>query len=81
MQRTGSIANVIKYINENITDDLTLEKISDALFISKYYLCRNFKKTTGMTVLDYVKERRISMAKKGDCLLWVIPKDVLPTDF
>lgn len=58
------VSEAINYINKNIAYDLTLTQISEALFLNKNYLSRRFKEKTSMTILEYIKERRISMAKK-----------------
>ena len=58
--------NVIDYLNANITDNLSLDNLAAAMFISKSYLCRIFKAHTGTTIQEYFSARRISLAK---CLL------------
>lgn len=64
-QKTNDdISRALIYINDNIINDISLEQISKALFMNKSYLCRQFKKATGMTVIEYIKNRRLSMAKK-----------------
>ena len=41
-----------------------LEDLSKKTGMSRYYLCHYFKAKTGMTILDYVKWKRIDLAKK-----------------
>ncbi len=57
-----TIKNVINYINNSYTEDITLEMLSDRFFISKYYLCHIFKKATGLTVLQYINQKRLTLA-------------------
>lgn len=61
--RGGILQRAIEYINANIYDDLSIDKICDAVHISKYHFCRNFKAVTGNTVMDYVLKTRIINAK------------------
>lgn len=54
------INKIINYINSHYTDDLTLDFLCERFFISKYYLCRIFKKRTGLTIQTYIKEKRLA---------------------
>ncbi|NLL70283.1 MAG: helix-turn-helix transcriptional regulator [Epulopiscium sp.] len=58
------VHNVITYINENYTSDITLEMICKELYISKYYLCHTFKETTGVTVISFIHTKRLSEAER-----------------
>lgn len=60
----GIIASVLSYIDENITEKITLEDIEKHTFVSKYHICHKFKKTVGMTPGEYILKRRISLTKK-----------------
>ena len=57
------MSEAIRYINENISSDIDVDKICAAVNISKYYFCRQFKKHTGMTVMKYILKTRIVLAK------------------
>lgn len=54
----------IKYVNEYLTRDLTLEFLSNKFFVSKYYLCRAFKKHNGISIHGYIVYKRIMLAKQ-----------------
>jgi AraC-like DNA-binding protein len=57
-------AKVIRYLNENITRDLSLDNIARRFFVSKYYLCRAFKKHNGVSVHVYINHKRVMYAKQ-----------------
>ncbi|MBR2466503.1 MAG: helix-turn-helix transcriptional regulator [Clostridia bacterium] len=57
-------ARVIKYLNENIDKNINLDKIAKRFFVSKYYLCRAFKKHNGISVHGYINRKRIMLAKQ-----------------
>ncbi len=57
-------ARVIKYLNDNIDKDITLDKLSRRFFVSKYYLCRAFKKHNGISVHGYITQKRVMYAKQ-----------------
>lgn len=61
---SNAVKNVIEYINENIAENLALSHLAEKFFMSKYHLCRSFKKYTGFTVNQYITYRRIMIAKE-----------------
>ena len=63
VQNTAAL-KVSAYINQNLAGDLSLDRLSEEFFISKYYLCHIFKKYFGMTVGQYITRKRILFAKK-----------------
>ncbi|KPU43154.1 bifunctional transcriptional activator/DNA repair enzyme AdaA [Oxobacter pfennigii] len=59
-----NIDKVIEYIDENLCCDLSLDKLADKFYISKYWLLREFKKSVGFTLYNYILQKRLSMAKQ-----------------
>ena len=57
-------ARVIRYLNENIAREMPLEKLARRFFVSKYYLCRAFKKHNGISVHGYINHKRVMYAKQ-----------------
>jgi two-component system response regulator YesN len=52
------------YVKENIEGDITLNKVSQYLNISKNYFCSMFKQETGINFLNYIVQQKIERAKK-----------------
>ena len=52
-----------RYINANLSKNLSLEKIAEASFTDKYYLSHIFRSETGITMTDYINIQRIALAK------------------
>jgi YesN/AraC family two-component response regulator len=59
-----NISAILKYLGDNFRSRLTLEDISEATHISKYYLCHSFKQHLNMTIFEYILAKRISYAKR-----------------
>ena len=59
-----SIENIHKYISEHYTEKICLNSLCFIFGTNKTSLCREFKNTYGMTVLEYVHHLRIKYAKK-----------------
>jgi AraC-like DNA-binding protein/quercetin dioxygenase-like cupin family protein len=57
-------ARVIKYLNEHIDKDASLDKLAKHFFVSKYYLCRAFKKYNGISIHGYINQKRVLEAKQ-----------------
>lgn len=51
------------YIQEHLTEHLTLKKIADAVGRSENYFCRILKEETGQTVTEYINRLRIERSK------------------
>ncbi len=61
---SARIADIKKYIDEHIKEDISLEFLCENFYISKYHLCRIFKSYTGLTIKEYINTRRITLAKQ-----------------
>ncbi len=56
-------ARVAKYINLSIEKNVSLDKLAQRFFVSKYHLCRAFKAYSGTSVHTYINRKRIMHAK------------------
>lgn len=57
------LLKVITYIDNNLDSELTLEKIARNVGFSVSSLQRHFKATYGSTVVDYIRRRKLEMAR------------------
>lgn len=55
---------IIRYIDENIYNNVSLESVSKAVNISSSYLSRNFKALIGMGFSEYLSEKKMQCAAK-----------------
>ena len=53
---------VPEYINNHIHEDIRIDSICEAIHVSKYYFCKKFKQSTGITVMNYILKTRIISA-------------------
>ena len=68
-KKTGIIqqnrtTQIIDYINNNYDHDICLHDLAEKFHVSEYYLCREFKKNTNRTIIDYIKRTRIMNAER-----------------
>ena len=57
------VAQAIDYIYVHIMDRITVNKLAEAINISPTHLSRIFKQETGISVSEYIRQRKIDMAK------------------
>lgn len=71
---TNLVSEICKYINTDLSQDLSLEQLSEKFYLSKTHLNRLFKANVGTTVGQYIRLKRLFLAKEA------IQKGVQPTD-
>ncbi|MBQ8302232.1 MAG: helix-turn-helix domain-containing protein [Clostridia bacterium] len=57
-------ARVMRYLNNNIEKNISLDKLARRFFVSKYHLCRAFKEHSGISVHSYINHKRIMYARR-----------------
>lgn len=58
------VRDIISYINEHLTEPLTLEALANHFFVNKYYLLHMFKEYTSLSVHQYIIRKRLICAQK-----------------
>lgn len=64
MEHMDVLTKALQYIHARFNEKITLDQLAAMEHISKSYLSRLFKRHTGMTVISYVNNLRIQMAKR-----------------
>ena len=62
MEWMAAIGKAIQYIEEHITEDLTVDLIAKHVNISSFYFQKGFAMLCGMTVTEYIRNRRLALA-------------------
>lgn len=57
------IYSILSYINQHLTEELSLNSLAEQFFISPSYLSVIFKKETGTTINKYITSQRVIAAK------------------
>ena len=53
-----------QYLLSHLAEDIRLEQVAEEVHLAPNYLCAVFKKNTGKTVMQYLAEQRIDLAKR-----------------
>lgn len=56
------IKKIINYIVLNLKSDISLDTLANEFYVSKYHLCYIFKKFTGLTIGEYITQKRLAVA-------------------
>lgn len=58
------IQQALSYINENFRSALTVDKLCEQVYLSRYHFMRLFKIQTGSTVHAYIRQKRLMCAAR-----------------
>lgn len=57
------VQSIISYLDRHYASDITLDAIQSDLHLSKFYLAKTFKEVTGITIFQFLIQRRVYQAK------------------
>lgn len=64
MNNFDKISKAIRYIDDNLSDTLSVESIAERFAFSPYYFHRLFTAVVGKSMIAYVRDRRVAYACK-----------------
>ena len=56
------IDQVLRHINANLSEPLSVDELAARCYLSRYYFMRRFKEATGYTVHGYIQQKRLAAA-------------------
>lgn len=57
------VEQLLKYINRNLSENLSIDQLANRFFFSKYHMMRKFKNETGYTIHNYITSKRLLMTR------------------
>lgn len=57
-------SDILSYISANALNKISIDDICEYAHVSKYHLCRVFKEKMGVTIGNFIRSRRLSVAKQ-----------------
>ncbi len=58
------IIDLLSYLNGHLYENISIDRLAETFYISKYHMMRQFKNETGYTIHRYLTEKRIAAAKE-----------------
>ena len=65
------IEEILQYIAANLSGELSVEGLAKQFYLSRYYLMHRFKETTGYTIHQYIRQKRL--VKAGELIRSGVP--------
>lgn len=62
--------NALDYMESKMTEPLRIEEVAKVAHVSPFHFQRMFGMLTGVTVADYIRKRRLTLAARS----WPFPK-------
>ncbi len=60
---TQQILEIVSFINNNFAEELTVERLAERAYLSRSHFCRQFKKVTGFSPIEYIHSMRLRSAE------------------
>lgn len=57
--------NILKYIDDNLEKELSLEYLAGEFLVSKYHIAHIFKENTGISIHQYIMKKRLTACKEA----------------
>lgn len=54
---------IIDFLNSNLTNDISIDKLAANFYVSRYHLMHSFKEDTGYTIGGYITTKRLALAQ------------------
>lgn len=64
MPRNERILEILRYIDSHLAEELDTESLAKVFFISKHHMMRLFRRETGMTIHQYITQKRLIHARE-----------------
>jgi len=58
------VLEIMEYLDENLAEQIDIDRLAERFFISKFYMMRLFQKETGTTIYAYLTQRRLLKARE-----------------
>lgn len=63
LPRDPRVAQILAFLDAHFTEDLSIEDIAQSFFLSKYHMMRLFKTETGISIHQYITQKRLLLAR------------------
>lgn len=63
IQISATVKNVSRYLDTHLSEPINLDDLSKAVFLSKYYLERVFRRETGVSIYQMLLKKRMILAR------------------
>lgn len=65
IEQASLYQNLVAYIEDHVDENLSLEKLAEAFFVSKYHISHVFKENLGMSIHQYITKKRLALCREA----------------
>ena len=62
LPKNKRILEIMEYLDTHLTEEISIDILAEKFYLSRYHMMRKFKEETGMTIHNYIAERRLFLA-------------------
>ncbi len=62
--KDDKMLQILRYVDEHLSEDVSVDDLADRFFISKFHMMRRFKAEVGVTIHQYQSEKRLLAARE-----------------
>ena len=62
MEWAEAVSRAVQYVEDHITEELSVREIADQVNISPFYFQKGFAMLCGFTLAEYIRNRRLDLA-------------------
>lgn len=56
---------ILAYVNDHIEEELSLDRLSETFYVSKYHIAHVFKHNFGMSIHQYITKKRLALCREA----------------
>ncbi len=57
-------AEILEYLQDHLTEDISIDRLAEVFYLSKYHMMRLFRSRTGFTIHGYLTDKRLHLARE-----------------
>ena len=58
-------ANLVEYIENHLEEELSLERLAEEFYVSKYHIAHVFKDNIGLSIHQYITKKRLLLCEEA----------------
>lgn len=62
--KDDKILQILRYVDEHLTEDVSVDDLADRFYVSKYHMMRRFKAEVGVSIHQYQSDKRLLTARE-----------------
>ena len=62
MEWVEAVSRAVQYVEDHITEELSVREIAEQVNISPFYFQKGFAMLCGFTLAEYIRNRRLALA-------------------